>query len=162
MFVVLVRHGEAVDDIVDSRRPLSERGRAEAKALASILATAVPRPVYIMHSSKERSKQTAEILANALGADLGLEPALEPGADYHDLVQLVTALTGNTDSTGGQAKDKLQSSKRYKTVILVGHLPNLHKALTEINRCAADIEFHTCTAVGIQQNKIKLLITPHI
>jgi len=79
--VCLVQHGEAVSEEVDPRRPLSERGRAEVERVASFLARAGFRVSRIVHSTKLRARETAEILARHLGAPLEEAGGLEPRAD---------------------------------------------------------------------------------
>src|SRR6185436_20755917 len=82
--VWLVRHGHAVSDQVDPERPLSAEGRTEVEAVARALAkSGRVRPTAIVHSGKTRARQTAEILASALGKTAALERGddLAPEAD---------------------------------------------------------------------------------
>src|SRR5262245_32137331 len=105
MEVWLVRHGDAVSDRVDPERPLSAEGRGEVAAVARALARGGRvRPTAIVHSGKTRARQTAEILAAALGPPGALERAddLAPEADP-------TAWAARLDGRSG--------------VMLVGHLP---------------------------------------
>lgn len=67
MKLYLVQHGEALAEAVDPDRPLSERGRADVTALAACLARAGVAPARIYHSGKTRARQSAGILAAALG-----------------------------------------------------------------------------------------------
>ncbi len=66
VLVCLAQHGEAVPEEVDPRRPLSDRGREEVERVARLLAAAGFRPRRILHSTKLRARQTAEILARHL------------------------------------------------------------------------------------------------
>ena len=66
----LLRHGHAGDpakwDADDSSRPLSEKGRRQAKDLGGLLALVDEAPDLFITSPKVRSLQTAELVAKAL------------------------------------------------------------------------------------------------
>ena len=67
MKVYLVRHGSAMPSGADSRRPLSTEGRKQAEKLADFLAKAGIRVNETWHSSKDRARETAEILVSRGG-----------------------------------------------------------------------------------------------
>jgi phosphohistidine phosphatase len=86
MFVYLVRHGEAVDQMEATSRPLSERGKGDIKAVADLLAMRFKlMPGHVYHSPKLRAQQTASIICASLPqAPLpeetdGLAPMDDPG-----------------------------------------------------------------------------------
>src|SRR5438093_7417592 len=60
MMLCLVHHADAVGSDVDSQRPLSARGRAQAEHLANHVKAAGFVPAAIWHSGKLRARQTAE------------------------------------------------------------------------------------------------------
>jgi phosphohistidine phosphatase len=60
MRLYLVHHADAVGPAVDSQRPLSSRGHAQATWLAGEARVRMARPMLIWHSGKLRSRQTAE------------------------------------------------------------------------------------------------------
>ena len=66
----LLRHGHAGDpakwDGDDAARPLSEKGRRQAKDLGGLLAVIDEPPDLFITSPKVRSTQTAEIVAKAM------------------------------------------------------------------------------------------------
>lgn len=76
--LLLVRHG-----ITDWNRegrfqghldpPLSEEGREEARLLGRRLATSVDRPRRLISSSLGRARETAELIAAAMGGDVPVE-----------------------------------------------------------------------------------------
>lgn len=68
MRIHLVHHGDAVDPVIDLRRPLSAHGRAGAESVAAALASRGAKPDVVWHSGKLRSKQTAEICWRACNA----------------------------------------------------------------------------------------------
>jgi phosphohistidine phosphatase len=82
----LLHHADAVSAAVDPVRPLSERGRRSAEALARNAAAREVRPEAIWHSGKARAKQTGEIfrqVCNPLAlmvAVRGLQPDDDPAS----------------------------------------------------------------------------------
>jgi phosphohistidine phosphatase len=101
----LVQHGEAVPEEIDPARPLSERGRADVRQMATFLAQGGVRPDRVCHSGKLRAEQTAEILAQALapGSPLEARAGLSPNDPTEGIAHALEA--GDQD------------------VMLVGHLP---------------------------------------
>jgi len=70
----------------DRERPLDDRGRAQAGALAEVLPGAAPTPVTALYSSPfARCVQTLEPLAEALGLSVRPEEALGEAALMPDL-----------------------------------------------------------------------------
>ncbi len=90
----LVQHGEALPKDVDPDRPLSEQGRRDVERLGAWMAGAGLKVPWILHSGKIRARQTAEILAQALGipdkisARGGLNPRDPPGPMAAELPSL--------------------------------------------------------------------------
>lgn len=92
MRLFLVRHAESLGNHelrLQGRRefPLTERGRAQAQALAEGLAAAPLRAVYA--STIGRAMQTAEVIAAKAGLDVISEPRLEE----YDFGEAVSGLT---------------------------------------------------------------------
>ena len=107
MRLYLVQHGKPVPKEVNPERPLSGEGREEVKRVASFLKGAGIKVPQVVHSGKARARETAEILANALGAELTQREGLAPLDDVKPLVAEIDSLLDNT--------------------MLVGHLPHLAK-----------------------------------
>jgi phosphohistidine phosphatase len=109
VMVCLVQHGESVSEEVDPRRPLSERGRRETERIAGFLARTGIRVSKIIHSTKLRARETAEILADHLKPVEGVEEAegLEPRADPRIWAEKLERID--------------------KDIIIVGHLPHLSR-----------------------------------
>ena len=87
MRLALVHHADAVGPDVDSQRPLSERGRAQARQLADRLTIATRElpalsgwmPTAIWHSGKLRARQTAEAFVSLNPfAEFKAVPGLRP------------------------------------------------------------------------------------
>jgi phosphohistidine phosphatase len=80
MLVFLVRHAHAEPGDPDELRPLSARGRDEARALAERLAAHPTPPSLVVTSPLLRARETAEAIAAATGAELRVDERLAPGA----------------------------------------------------------------------------------
>ena len=105
MKVYLVRHGEAVSSQSDSKRPLSEEGRADIKKIASFIKPLKISFEHIWHSGKLRAAQTAEILAETVSVakDCSAYNGLGPNDDVTSIAEELKAYDTN--------------------LMLVGHLP---------------------------------------
>jgi phosphohistidine phosphatase len=79
MLVFLIRHGHADAGEPDEARPLSARGKAEARAVAETLSRHGEPPVLVLTSPLLRARQTAEEIASATSAKLRVETLLGPG-----------------------------------------------------------------------------------
>ena len=129
--IYLVHHADAVGPEVDSRRPLSERGRTAALLVADEAERRGVRPEAIWHSGKLRARQTAEIfwkLCNPL-ATLTAERGLQP-----------------TDPPEWM-KDRLFGERRE--LMLVGHMPNLPRVLRVLVGDDADTSERTFPLHGM-------------
>jgi phosphohistidine phosphatase len=80
MLVFLIRHAHAEKGDPDQLRPLSERGRDEARAVARQLAEHEAPPALVLTSPLLRARQTAEPIAQQTGAELRVDDRLAPGA----------------------------------------------------------------------------------
>lgn len=107
MRLYLVRHGEAVSKDRDPARPLTDAGAARARRIGRFLRDAGVDVGEIRYSTKLRARQTAELVADAmgLGALLREVAGLEPEAGVDELA----------DALAQESTD----------VMLVGHLPHL-------------------------------------
>ena len=150
-YVCLMQHGEAVSKEIDPNRPLSDKGREETEKIAKYLATIGFKPDKIIHSTKLRAKQTAEILAEHLKPVKGVEEVegLEPKADPR------------------MWYEKLATTK--ENIVVVGHLPHISKLASLLLTGNEDIEPIRFRYSGIFclekiENKWKLVwaITPDI
>ena len=63
MKLYLVRHGEALSEHVARERPLSDKGKRDAAAMAAFLGRAGIRVAEVQHSGKARARETAELLS---------------------------------------------------------------------------------------------------
>ncbi|MBN2495085.1 MAG: histidine phosphatase family protein [Deltaproteobacteria bacterium] len=121
MRLTIVRHAEALPKEEDPARGLSPRGREQARSTAAKLAELGAAPAQILHSDKARARQTAEQIAEALGARARLRQVdwLSPEAPVQPAVERIAA-----------APDEL---------MLVGHLPFVDRLLGELLQPVARI-----------------------
>jgi phosphohistidine phosphatase len=110
--LILVHHGDAVSEDVDTQRPLSPRGLAGAERLAEGLRARGVVPDCLWHSGKLRARQTAEAIWRVcnpratFSAVRGLQPA-----DHADTL-------------------RTQMADEARVICVVGHFPHLPRALS--------------------------------
>ena len=110
MRLFLVRHAEVAPGEPDALRPLTQAGRASARALAEQLAA--EEPDAVLCSPLLRARETAEAIARAAGLTAEPDERLAPGATADDVRD---AFTG-----------------RGQTVVAVGHQPDCSEILLEL------------------------------
>jgi phosphohistidine phosphatase len=81
----LTRHAHADQGEPDETRPLSGRGRAEARAAAESLAAHETPPVLVLTSPLLRARETADEIARATAAELRVDERLAPVATAETL-----------------------------------------------------------------------------
>lgn len=109
MRLYLIHHGEAISEEQDPQRPLTPRGRANARKVATFAVQRAGARVHqVMHSEKLRARQTAEAWIEELPeAQLVIDERLNPSSDPLALADDIV-----------RAEDDL---------LLVGHLPFLRQ-----------------------------------
>lgn len=110
MRLFVVRHAEAAPGEPDELRPLTEAGRAAARALAERLAT--EQVDAVLSSPLLRARETAEAIARAVGVDVEPDERLAPGATVDDVREAVRG--------------------RGETVVTVGHQPDCSEILSAL------------------------------
>jgi phosphohistidine phosphatase len=136
--VYLVRHGEAVSEGVDPKRPLSADGRAGVQRVAAALQAAGVRVARVVHSGKLRAQQTAEILAGTVLPGGTVEPTtglgpLDPVEPVADLVRSWT-----------------------EDAMLVGHLPFMDKLTSRLivgRQAPSLVVFDPATVVALAKDE---------
>lgn len=135
MILVLVQHGEAKREEEDPARPLTDRGVRETGVTADGLRALGVRPSLVVHSGKLRARQTAEILAEKLGAEVvrevgWLAPLDDPVRARGELLKL-----------------------EEDEVLVVGHLPHLSRlaSLLLVKDPAREVvRFRYSSALGLE------------
>ncbi len=92
MLVFLVRHAHSDPGDPDDLRPLSTRGRDEARALAARLAAHATPPRLVLSSPLLRARETAEAIAEVTSADLRIDERLAPGTTVDTLSDAVAGM----------------------------------------------------------------------
>jgi phosphohistidine phosphatase len=81
----LVRHAQAAPGEPDDLRPLTAKGREQARDLGKRLAADGVQPDIVLTSPLLRARETGEALARATGAASEPDERLAPGASADDL-----------------------------------------------------------------------------
>jgi len=127
--LLLVHHAEAVAHEDDSRRPLSDRGVAQAERGASEAAARGAKPWVVWHSGKLRARQTAMAYwraCNAL-AEFSAAPDLQP-----------------TDPAS-RMRDRLRGE--HRDLLIAGHFPHLPRLLSLLLNRDASFPQHGVVAL---------------
>lgn len=106
MQLYLVRHGKAEPGEDDHNRRLTEQGQKSVRRIARRLTDAKVQVDRIQHSGLVRARETAEILAQAVGGEVAAVEGLGPTDN-------VASATRHADGHGD--------------VMLVGHLPFMER-----------------------------------
>lgn len=121
--LTLVRHAKASRDdaaLTDFERPLTDRGRRDAPAMAQRMAEFAPRPERLVSSPASRAITTARLFASELEMDAD-EIVLRPriyDASARTLLRLAC---------------EFDDSDRH--VALFGHNPGISQFAHELGRC---------------------------
>jgi phosphohistidine phosphatase len=116
MYFYLARHGEAMADLIDPRRPLTRAGREDVDRVARQAAQKAVEVLVIYHSGILRAAQTAEIFARRLA----------PGGG----IQTMSGLRPDNDPSLAAA----ELVDAANPVMLVGHLPHLNRLASLLSR----------------------------
>jgi phosphohistidine phosphatase len=105
MQLYLVRHAEAAPGEPDSLRPLTQAGRAQARALGERLRRDGVALDALLASPLLRARETAQAIARATDTTVEVDERLAPGATVELVVEAVEG--------------------RGERVLAVGHQPDL-------------------------------------
>jgi phosphohistidine phosphatase len=109
MRLYLMQHGKPLLEEIKPERPLSDQGRRDVAKIADFLKRVGVSVREIFHSGKTRARETAEIVAAALGPHVMVE-------ERHDISPL--------DNVRRIAED---ISTSHEDLLIAGHLPHLAK-----------------------------------
>ena len=138
MHLYLVRHGLANWPSWsgnDAERPLSPEGERIIRAEGAALARLGLAPGLILHSPLLRARQTAELLAEALGLRdrVRAHELLSPGFDHKALKKL------------------LHEHAKLDLLMLVGHAPDMANVVAKITGGAVRLKEGTVAHVKIEK-----------
>lgn len=122
----LLRHADAGDPMTwlgdDAERPLSSKGRRQAKRLGGLLAGIKLRPDVILTSPKLRAADTAKIVGKAVSVKPKKDDRLGASIELGDLAGL---LAGNQEA---------------RRVLLVGHDPDFSTLASSLTGAAIELK----------------------
>ncbi|MCK5706341.1 MAG: phosphohistidine phosphatase SixA [Candidatus Aureabacteria bacterium] len=137
MKLYIIRHGDAVSKSTDLLRPLSEVGKVQSKKIGAFLNRLKIAPAIMMHSTKTRAEQTANIISEKIGYYGPVNVREELSPDYPiDII----------------AKEILESNE---DTVIIGHLPFL-SYLTSYLLSKKDgtsfCDFNEATVICLEKN----------
>ena len=114
MELYVARHARAADESRGGDRPLTEAGRDDARRVGTAMAAAGARIPEVWHSRKLRARETADLLAGAIGgvSHLTERSDLSPLADPSDV------------------RDAVREHESDGPLLLVGHLPHVERLVS--------------------------------
>jgi phosphohistidine phosphatase len=124
MEIYILRHGIAVERGTrgydkDSDRPLTKEGQEKMHQIAAVFASMDLQLDLILSSPYLRAKQTAKIVAEAVGIDVTYSESLEPDGNARDLTAEI-------------------NDEKPQRVMLVGHEPGLSQLISVLIAGTAD------------------------
>jgi phosphohistidine phosphatase len=132
----LLRHGDAEDGSPDSERPLTEKGREQARAVGAALKALGVEIDACMSSPKLRSAETARLACEPLGVEPELEPKL----------------------AGGPFDAEALAAGLGEEVLLVGHDPDFSMAVHSLT--GAQVRMKKGGLAGVQKGELIVLLRP--
>ena len=138
MRLYVLRHGRAEDPDQwhgdEAARPLTAQGREEMRAAARGLARLGLEVEQVLCSPLARTRETAALVAQALGAPLAEEQALAPGCTLHALATLL-------------------GRHRAGELLVVGHQPDLGEIIGALIASGKPAQVHvkpgTCCCIEV-------------
>lgn len=117
MEIYLMQHGLALSEAEDPERPLSSAGRDQIETSAGAIRKMGLRFDAVVASTKKRSRQTAEIIAEAVGY---------PGESIVETESVKPSASPET------ALEYLAQFNDRNSVFIAGHLPSLTKLASSL------------------------------
>ncbi|MBA3263014.1 MAG: histidine phosphatase family protein [Thermoleophilaceae bacterium] len=132
-----MRHGDAADGSPDAERPLTDKGREQARAAGAALKTLGVEVDACLTSPKMRAADTATIVCEQLG---GVEPRLEPKL------------------AGGPFDAEALAAGVGDNVLLVGHDPDFSSAVHSLT--GAQVRMKKGGLAGLDRGELMVLMRP--
>ena len=138
MELILWRHADAEDGAPDLERKLTARGRKDAERVAKWLLKHLPHGFEVVASPAARAQETAK----ALKAKVQTDPRLAPGAAVRDIVN---------------------AARRGGVVVIVGHQPDLGRALAHlVGGSSAEWRLQKGALWWIEDDLVKAVVSPDL
>jgi phosphohistidine phosphatase len=131
----LLRHAQAADGVPDDERPLTDAGRAQARAAGGALRRLGVELEACLCSPKRRAVETAQLACEPLGVEVNVEPAL-----------------------AGEPFDAQQLTAGLEEVMLVGHDPSFSMTLHDLTGAQARLRKGGLAA--IKKGELIVLLRP--
>jgi len=149
MRLYLLRHGKAeAHNVRDAQRRLTPAGIRRMERAARVMARLEIRPARIFSSPRVRSRQTADIVAGALGVEVEERQALDYGFSAADLPALLAELPTDAD------------------LLCVGHNPFLPMVVQELSGAQVSMKPGGLARLkldpGARHGILQWLITPRV
>jgi phosphohistidine phosphatase len=132
----LLRHGDAADGSPDSERPLTEKGRGQARAVGAALKALGVEIDACLTSPKVRAADTARVACEPLGVEPQLEPKL----------------------AGGPFDPEALAAGLGDEVLLVGHDPDFSMAVHDLT--GAQVRMKKGGLAGVEKGELMVLLRP--
>ena len=132
----LLRHGDAEDGSPDSERPLTDKGRLQARAVGGALKALGVELDACLTSPKVRAVETARLACEPLGVEPQLEPKL----------------------SGGPFDAEALAAGLGDEVLLVGHDPDFSMAVHSLT--GAQARMKKGGLAGIEKGELIVLMRP--
>jgi phosphohistidine phosphatase len=133
----LLRHGDAEDGSPDAERPLTDKGREQARAAGAALKKLGVKIDACLTSPKVRAAETARIVCEQLD---GVEPQLEPKL------------------AGGPFDAEALAAGLGDDVLLVGHDPDFSAAIHSLT--GAQVRMKKGGLAGLDRGELMVLMRP--
>jgi len=132
----LLRHGDAADGSPDAERPLTDKGKRQARAVGEALKALGIKVDACLSSPKVRAADTATLACEPLGVDVQLEPKL----------------------AGGPIPAEELAAGLGAHVLLVGHDPDFSMAVHTLT--GAQVRLKKGGLAGLERGELKVLLRP--
>ena len=133
----LLRHGDAADGSPDAERPLTDKGREQARVTGAALKKLGVQIDACLTSPKVRAEETARIACEQLG---DVEPRLEPKL------------------AGGPFDAEALAAGLGDNVLLVGHDPDFSSAVHSLT--GAQVRMKKGGLAGLDRGELMVLMRP--
>jgi phosphohistidine phosphatase len=132
----LLRHGDAADGSPDAERPLTDKGKEQARAAGRALHALGVELDACLTSPRVRAMETARIACEPQGVEPQLEPKL----------------------SGGPFDAEALAAGLGDEVLLVGHDPDFSMAVHDLT--GAQVRMKKGGLVGLQKGELTVLMRP--
>jgi phosphohistidine phosphatase len=132
----LLRHGDAEDGSPDAERPLTDKGRGQARAAGGALKALGVELDACLSSPKLRAADTAKLVCEGLGVEPELEPKL----------------------AGGPFDAQALAAGLGDEVLLVGHDPDFSAAVHSLT--GAQVRLKKGGLAGVEKGELIVLMRP--